>query len=142
MNLKTTMLITAAMFLLPATAAAERSPEQRPCAEMIESWYGVDPTPLDHLLHPNFIKQGVFVDPKTGETRTPTMDKAAFSAAVGADREPLPKDQWDISVETVEWSGPIATVRVTSAHLIDVCQLGLVDGDWKVINVIWTLREG
>jgi hypothetical protein len=70
------------------------------------------------------------------------MDKAAFSAAVGADREPLPKDQWDISVETVERSGPIATVRVTSAHLIDVCQLGLVDGDWKVINVIWTLREG
>ena len=121
-------------------ASAQAGEEQGPCVRMIESWYGVDPTPLEKELHANFIKQGVYRD-RNGELQTPTMDKAEFIAAVGADRKKMAPDEWDISAETVELTGPIATVKVTSAHLVDVCQLGNIDGDWQVINVIWTLRK-
>jgi len=128
------------LFASFVAASAQAGEEQGPCVRMIESWYGVDPTPLDKDLHPEFIKQGVYRD-RDGATQTPTMDKAEFIAAVGDDRKKMPPEDWDITAETVELTGPIATVKVTSAHLVDVCQLGNIDGEWQVINVIWTLRK-
>ena len=53
----------------------------------------------------------------------------------------MPADQWAIEAETVDLSEFLATVKVTSVHLVDVCQLGKVDGEWQIINVLWTLRS-
>ncbi len=136
----TAVLAGGIVFAAIAATPAQAAEEQGPCVRMIESWYGVDPTPLEQDLHPDFIKQGVYRDGK-GVLHTPTMDKAEFIAAVSADRKKMPPEDWNISAETVELTGPIATVKVTSAHLVDVCQLGNIDGEWQVINVIWTLRK-
>ena len=136
------ILVIATGGLFAGLAAAEDvADEQTPCIEMLEGWYGVDASKLDRLLHANFVKQGVFANPKTGETVTPTMNKEAFIAAVAAERPKMAKDQWAIEAETVDLSEFLATVKVTSAHLIDVCQLGKVDGEWQIINVLWTLRS-
>ena len=137
------LAITAGIVLVPAASLsnADYREEQLPCVQMIEGWYGVDASKLDDLLHAQFIKQGVLVSPSTGKTVTTAHDKAQFIEVVGSDREKRPQSEWDISVETVDLVGDIATVRVTSADLIDVCQLGKVDGEWKIINVIWTFRD-
>ncbi|MEE8371001.1 MAG: nuclear transport factor 2 family protein, partial [Sphingomonadales bacterium] len=64
-----------------------------------------------------------------------------FIAAVATGNGKLPEDQWDITVETMDLSEFQATVKVTSVHLVDVCQLGKVDGRWRIFNVIWTVRK-
>lgn len=121
--------------------AADASPEQVPCIQMLEGWYGKDASKFDSLMHQNFIKQGVYTDEKTGKLMTPTMRIDDFKAAIAAPGQKLHKSEWDITAETVDLSGPIATVKVTSNYLIDVCQLGKIDGKWEIVNVIWTLRS-
>ena len=139
-SLAALVIVTSGLVAGPATAE-DVTDEQRPCVEMLEGWYGVDASKLERLLHANFVKQGVFANPKTGETVTPTMNKEEFIAAVAAERLEMPADQWAIEAETVDLSEFLATVKVTSVHLVDVCQLGKVDGEWQIINVLWTLRS-
>ncbi len=122
----------------PANAAGE---EQTACRQMIEGWYGGDATKLDGLLAETFAKQGVIDRPAPKKTATLHMNKQEFIAAVATGNGKLPEDQWDITVETMDLSEFLATVKVTSVHLVDVCQLGKVDGRWRIFNVIWTVRK-
>jgi hypothetical protein len=43
----------------------------------------------------------------------------------------------DITVEIHDVSHGIAAVKVTSSRYIDHLQVGKVDGEWKIINVLW-----
>ena len=122
----------------PAKAAGGE--EQAACRQMIEAWYSGDASKLNRILHASFAKQGVIDRPQPAKTRTLLMNKEEFIAAVASQNGKLPESQWDITVETMDLSEFLATVKVTSVHLIDVCQLGKVDGEWRVFNVIWTAR--
>ena len=115
------LFIATGMAFVPGISLAngDYTAEQLPCVQMIEGWYGVDASRLDDLLHEQFIKQGVIRN-AAGETVTTSHDKAAFTALVGSEREETPESDWDISAETVDLVGDIATVRVTSADLVDV----------------------
>ncbi len=134
---------TAALFLIPFSAAAEEqiTEEQQPCHDLIAGWYGGDASKMGGFMHESFIKKGVLMSPSTGQTVTTSHDKAEFIAAVASERELSPEEEWDISVKTVHLKGDIATVEVISRDLVDVCQLGKIDGDWQIMNVIWTARE-
>lgn len=134
---------TISLLFLPFSAFSEEniSPEQRPCFDLIEGWYAGDASKLDPIMHPSFIKKGVLKSPSTGETVTASHDKTEFIAAVAAPRDLYPESEWDISVKTVHLAGTIATVEVISRDLIDVCQLGKINGDWQIMNVIWTIRK-
>lgn len=133
---------TLSLLLLPFSAVSEENTaEQQPCFDLIAGWYGGDATKLDSLMHESFIKKGVLVSPSTGKTVTTSHDKQQFIDAVASPRELSPKEEWDISATTVQLKGNIATVEVVSRDLVDVCQLGKVDGDWIIFNVIWDFRE-
>ena len=43
----------------------------------------------------------------------------------------------DIEVEINDVSHGIAAVKVTSSQYIDHLQMGKVNGEWKIINVLW-----
>ncbi len=134
-------LAAALVFAGEQAASAAGGEEQIACREMIEGWYGGNASKLDELLYPTFAKQGVIERPAPEKTATLLMNKEEFIKAVASGSGKLPENQWDITVETMDLSELLATVKVTSAHLVDVCQLGKVDGEWKIFNVIWTIRK-
>ena len=132
--------ITLSIFPFAGVAEENIPAEQRPCIEMLEGWYEVDASRLDQLLHTNFIKQGVLKSPSSGETVTTSHNKQQFIEAVGSPREKLPESDWAIVAETLHLSDNLATVKVTSLNLVDVCQLGKIGENWQIMNVIWTSR--
>ncbi|MHA1544734.1 MAG: nuclear transport factor 2 family protein [Alphaproteobacteria bacterium] len=133
---------TISLLLLPFSAVSEENitPEQAPCFDLIAGWYGGDASKMAEFMHESFIKKGVLVSPSTGKTVTTSHDKEQFIAAVATERELSPKEEWDISAKTVHLRGNIATVEVQSRDLVDVCQVGKINGEWQIMNVIWTFR--
>ena len=123
----------------PAKAAG--GDEQLACRQMIEAWYSGNADKLNRNLHAGFPKQGVIDRPQPAMTATLLMNKEEFIAAVASQKGKLPEIQWDINVETMDLSEFLATVKVIFVHLIDVCQLGKIDGEWRAFNVIWTVRK-
>lgn len=128
--------------LLPFSAglAEEITEEQRPCYDLIAGWYGGDASKMGDFMHESFIKKGVLENAE-GKTVTTSHDKEQFMEAVASERELSPEAEWDINAKTVHLRGNIATVEVQSRDLVDVCQLGKIDGDWQIMNVIWIFRE-
>lgn len=135
-------LSTFSLLLLPFSAVSEETftPEQAPCFDLIAGWYGGDASKMADFMHESFIKKGVLMSPSTGKTVTTSHDKDEFIAAVAAERELSPEEEWDISAKTVHLRGNIATVEVQSRDLVDVCQLGKINGEWQIMNVIWIFR--
>ncbi len=134
--------IASSELLLAEERLLIESDAQKPCVDMIRGWYAVDARRLDSILHSTFVKQGLMVHPETNKQAIYTRNKTEFIQDVGADRPSLPENEWAIKATTLDITDSIATVRVESVHLIDVCQLGKVDGEWKIFNVIWTLNDG
>ena len=50
-------------------------------------------------------------------------------------------DGQNIDVDVLYVFKDSALARVSSAYLIDLCQLARLDGEWKIVNVLWELKE-
>lgn len=107
----------------------------------IRGWYSGDPDALDGVIQNGLAKRGLVVHPKTNEKVITHMGKDDFieSARQGGSR--LADGEWDIlSADLLDLTDGIATVKVTSTYLVDVCQVAFVDGRWQVVNVLWVTR--
>ena len=117
-----------------------RTPEQV-CGQMIEAWYGGDAEKMDGALHEGLAKRGVLKNSETGKTVLTDHGKADLVEGARSGAGKLPADEWDITTETIHTMENIAIVKVTSAKLIDICQVARLDSGWTVVNVIWTDRK-
>ncbi len=88
-------------------------------------------------VHPELTKMLLANNRVTGK---PFLHKMGASDLIEGTRAGLgivPEDQRNIEVEIYDVSHGIAAVKVTSSRYIDHLQLGKVDGEWKIINVLW-----
>jgi hypothetical protein len=139
-TLLTLSVLSLSLMPLSASQAEEITPEQQPCFDLIVGWYAGDARKMGNFMHESFIKKGVLRNAQ-GKTVTTSHDKQQFIDAVASVRELTPPEGWDITAKTVHLRGDIATVEVQSRDLVDVCQLGNIDGEWQIMNVIWIFRE-
>jgi hypothetical protein len=56
---------------------------------------------------------------------------------IAANVAPLPEDKRNIEVKILDVLEGLAVVRVTSAQFWDYLQLADIDGQWKIVNVLW-----
>ena len=52
----------------------------------------------------------------------------------------VPADQRQADVVILDVFGNAATVRAEARDWVDYLHLGKVDGQWKIINVLWELK--
>lgn len=121
--------------------AEERQKAKQVCVEMVEGWYGGDPDKLLTVLHDDLAKRGILVDPETGRTTMRYLDKKTFVERAASKEGVIPEADWQIEAELLDMSANTASVKVVSQYLIDICQVARIDGNWRIVNVMWYVRR-
>ena len=95
---------------------------------------------MKRALHPDLAKRIVTTDPNTGESKLISMgaQQLVDATAKGGGQHYLAEERLN-DVEILDVYGDVASVKVTAAEWIDYMHVAKVDGEWKIINVLWDL---
>lgn len=133
----TTGELSAGTPILPNTASQEDLEGiQQAALDYIEGWYEGDAERMDRSLHPELIKRKILQD------RLSTLgqdDMVELTQSGGGKAFPGDKKN---TITILDVYFEIATVKVESAEYIDFLHIGKVDGEWMIINVLWTGKRG
>ena len=108
------------------------------CAGMLRAFYGGEPDLMEHVLHDSLARRGVLTDPNSGKVALRHAGKSQMVEAARSGLGKIPADEWNIETTVLDISETMATVRVESAYLLDICQLAKIGGRWKIVHVLWT----
>nr|WP_256489396.1 nuclear transport factor 2 family protein [Pleionea sp. CnH1-48] len=110
--------------------------------DYIESQHQVDKKRMARALHPEMKKRTWWIDKNQSdvvmETSYDTMLKVAQT--YNADGRQFP-EQPSKKVEILDWDHRVASVKLTADDWIDYMHLVKVNGEWKVINVLWQYKD-
>ena len=145
--MKTTILLAVSLVLClagPASAqepaAADSAAIRQAALDYIEGYYEGDAGRMERALHPQLVKR--IVRAQDGEARISEMTAQQLiegTAAGWGARVPAEVRRTD--VEILDIFRNVAAVRVDAHDWIDYMQLARFDGEWKIVNVLWELRE-
>jgi hypothetical protein len=109
--------------------------------DYLEGWFTGDAERMARALHPDLVKRAFLPDRGTGEVRLDQITREAlvdYTGRGGGKRTGL--EQARITVEVLDVFGDIATVKTTCSQFVDYIHLARVDGEWKIMNVLWALN--
>lgn len=137
--------LLAGLLLLSATparaqTAADSAAIRRAALDYIEGWYEADPARMARAVHPELAKRWV----RTGESGHSMVRDMGASELIAQTRlgggKEIPPAQRRKDVVILDVYRDMATVRVTSAKLVDYMHLARTDARWRIINVLWDLQ--
>jgi len=137
------VLVVAAV---PCTFAQNISPEdaaaiKKPALDYIEGWYEGNAARMESALHPELAKRIVIVDLSTGHSRLDSMSAMTLvqrTRAGGGSKVPREKQQKDITI--LDRFNNAAIVKVVASEWVDYLEEGKINGEWKIINVLWEIK--
>ncbi len=110
----------------------------RACAlDYIDGAFSGSAERMARALHPELTKVVLFRLPQTGRYCLGPMGAQGLIVSTGLGLMNLPAEQRGIEVTVYDVAYDIATVKVISSQYIDYLQIARVDGEWKIINVLW-----
>jgi hypothetical protein len=115
----------------------DRSAVEAAALDYIEGAYSGDAERMGRALHPELNKVLLTESRATG---VQFLYKMGWSNLVEGTRAGLglvDEGERAIEVEIYDVSHDMAMAKVSSLRYIDYLQLGKVDGEWKIINVLW-----
>ena len=133
--------------LLPCAVWAQPHPSGEDSAitttalNYIEGWYEGNAARMEEALHPELAKRMVYTDPKTGRSQLNQMSAMTlvqYTKRGGGSRTPKDRQMKDITI--LDRYNNAAVVKVVASDWIDYLQEAKVDGEWKIINVLWELK--
>ena len=106
--------------------------------DYIEGWYEGSAERMARALHPTLNKVGLRALRPGGK---PVLTPIGYSvmveyAAMGGGTR-VPAEKRDISVKILDIYKNIASVKTVSAEFVDYLALAKMDGQWKIVNVLW-----
>ena len=120
-----------------AATASDSAAINATALNYIEGAFTGDGDRMARAVHPELTKILLAYDRTTGR---PFLHKMGASNLVEGTRAGfglLPEEERDIQVEVFDISHGIAAVKVYSSQYIDHMQMGKVNGEWRIINVLW-----
>ena len=141
-------LVSAAslLVLLVMCASAQEPASDEPAIrktalDYIEGWYEGDAARMESALHPELAKRMIFTDPKTGRSQFNHM--GAMQLVQNTRRgggSKTPKDQQTKEITILDRYQNAAVVKIVASGWIDYLEEAKVNGEWKIINVLWELK--
>ena len=134
-------------FLMIGTAGAQTSSTDDNAAitktalNYIEGWYEADAARMESSLHPELAKRMIYTDPKTGRSQFNHM--GAMALVQGTRRgggTKTPKEQQLKEITILDRYEGAAVVKIVASEWIDYLSVGKINGEWKIINVLWELK--
>ena len=123
------------------SAQAENERIRQTALDYVEGWYTGDAARMERALHPDLAKRIVRFDDKWERDRVDNMSAMALvqSTRKGwGKKTPVEKQQKDVKILDVY--GDIASVRAEMLGWVDYLHIGKVNGEWKIINVLWETK--
>lgn len=139
-----------ALILAPGTASAQAGGTQpsdstavaSTARDYIEGWYRGDARRMESALHPELVKRIVRRDSATGRTAVGNQGASELVTATARGLGTrIPEDARRKEVQVLDIFGDAATARIRAAGWVDYLHLVRVDGEWKILNVLWELDE-
>lgn len=92
---------------------------------------------MTKAVHPELNKVTFYTYPKMNKGAFHKMGSSMLIGYTAAKAGLLDKDKRNISVKILDVMDGLASVEVTSAKLYDYLHLAKINGQWKIINVLW-----
>ena len=109
--------------------------------DYIEGWYAGDASRMERALHPELAKRMVSPDSR-GHSRLNQMSAMTLvqsTRAGGGNKTPKERQLKDITI--LDRFNNTAVVKVVASDWIDYLEEVKFDGQWKIINVLWELKN-
>ena len=142
------VLIALGSFFAPATTAsaqtaADSTGIRQAALDYIDGFYTGDAERMERALHPDLAKRIVRTNPNNGRSGLDQMSAMTLVQVTRSMAErPVPEDQRRSDVLILDIFGNVASVRVDAATWIDYLHIAKWNGEWKIVNVLWSMREG
>jgi hypothetical protein len=106
--------------------------------DYIEGWYEGDAERMARAVHPELVKRIVTV--RDGNAFLDQMGASRLVAGVKAGHgAKTPKDKQRRDVTILDHYGNAASVKVVAGEWIDYLHVARIDGQWRIVNVLWEL---
>lgn len=135
--------LAAAPVAADAQSPADSSAVVETALDYIEGWYEGDAPRMERALHPALVKRILRGDDETGRAAVGNQgaSELILATARGAGTR-IPEEARRKEVRVLDVFGDAATARVRAAQWVDYLQMVRVDGEWKILNVLWELDDG
>lgn len=142
----TRLVLGVAAVLLVGAAAFAAGPDEEAAIkatalDYLEGWYTGDAARMERALHPDLAKRIVRVDPEGSWDRVDSMSALTlvqYTRKGYGTKVPVDERQADVTVLDV--FGNAAVVKAVARDWVDYLQIGKVNGEWKIINVLWEMK--
>jgi hypothetical protein len=129
---------------LVAQTAADSMAIEKACRDYVEGWAEGDAGRVALGVSPELVKRTVGKD-QDGASYTSDMSASMLMAATKRNRGGVnmrdlePDKPFSLEVTIYDITGEFALAKTvnTKYGFFDYCQLAKVNGEWKVINVLW-----
>ena len=106
--------------------------------DYVDGWYTGDAARMERAVHPDLAKRIWRPDPERGANRM--ENQTAMTLVQGTRRgwgRQTPEVERRREIEILEIFGNAASVRARMTDWIDLMHLARVNGEWKIVNVLW-----
>ena len=105
-------------------------------ANYVEGWFDSDAGRMSKSLHPNLSKGTVKSVPKASTEYLDLMSSEALTAYAANNQEWV-KGKKTRSMKIIYQDERIAVVHALSDDFYDICGLAKINGEWKIVHVLW-----
>jgi hypothetical protein len=103
-----------------------------------DGWYSGDAARMEKAIHPDLNKICPVVMPQTGKTYLMISSWSGLIEPARAKAGFMEESMRKISAKVLKINDNVACAKVLSAQFNDYLALVKFDGQWKIVNVLWT----
>jgi len=125
----------------PAIIPADETAIQATILDYVEGWYEGSAERMARALHPELVKRIVVTNPKTGKMLISGMGASQLINAAGSGAgKDTPKEKQLKNIVIFNVYEGVAVAQAEMSDWYDNFQMAKVDGQWKIINVLWVKK--
>jgi len=119
----------------------EKEAIKRAALDYIDGAHEGNAMRMERAVHPELTKVTLMKFPQTGRTVLRKAGSTRLIELIRANVAPLDEDKRNIEVTIFAMKEGLAAVRAVSAMFYDYLLMANIDGQWKLINVLWRRNE-
>lgn len=105
-------------------------------------WYEANPERMKRCLHEGLAKRAIKRDDAGKEYLRHLSKKMMVEATAKGGGRDTPADKQTWAIATLDCYEEIATVRVAAGEYMEYIHLARQDGQWQIVNVLYTSNRG
>lgn len=135
------LLLACTAAVATAQAAADSAAIRAAALDYVEGWYTGDAVRMEQAVHSELAKRIVQTDER-GRSRLGQQSALTLimNTRTGDGRETPPSQQIK-DIRILDIFGSSASVRAEMSGWVDYMHLAKWRGQWKIVNVLWELKQ-